>query len=439
MAIPGDVQAALDRLVQYNSNPVSNANPYGLANYGNIVNFPLALSDVETVAGWFGETGGLPGPKGDPGDDGSNGREIQLQKSATHLQWRYVGDAAWSNIVALADITGPKGDTGDKGDKGDKGDSFTVDAVGLLSGRAAYDGQAVGFSYLATDNSLIYFRAAGGGWTAGVPFGKGDKGDTGAPGTTDYLALTNLPTLGTAAAKNTGTGAGQVPLLDAGGKLDTSVLPALAINDIFVVNNQTAMLALTAQRGDVAVRSDVNKTFILSADTPATLSAWVELPVPANAVLSVAGLTGAITASALKAALALVAADVGITIATASELRTGTAGKYLDAAVIYSANAPVALVDGATITPDFAAGRNFTVTLGGNRALANPSNQVAGQSGVIIIKQDGTGNRTLSWGSAFKFAGGAPTLSTAANSVDSVAYYVEAAGTIRCTFQKGYA
>ncbi|MBB4146017.1 hypothetical protein [Rhizobium rhizoryzae] len=106
MAIPGDVQAALDRLVQYNSNPVGDANPYGLANYGNVINFPLALTDIEAVAVWFGSTGGLPGP---------DGREIQLQKSATHLQWRYVGDAGWTDIVALADLTGPKGDDGEPG------------------------------------------------------------------------------------------------------------------------------------------------------------------------------------------------------------------------------------------------------------------------------------------------------------------------------------
>lgn len=87
---------------------------------------------------------------------------------------------------------------------------------------------------------------------------------------------------------------------------------------------------------------------------------------------------------------------------------------------------PVALTDGATITPDFSLGNNYSVTLGGNRTLANPTNLVAGQSGVIVITQDGTGSRTLAYGSYFKFpAGTAPTLTTAANSVDVLAYYVE--------------
>ena len=85
-----------------------------------------------------------------------------------------------------------------------------------------------------------------------------------------------------------------------------------------------------------------------------------------------------------------------------------------------------ALTDGATITPDFAAANNFSVTLGGNRTLANPTNLTAGQSGVIVITQDGTGSRTLAYGSYFKFAGGtAPTLTTTAAAIDVLAYYVE--------------
>jgi hypothetical protein len=85
-----------------------------------------------------------------------------------------------------------------------------------------------------------------------------------------------------------------------------------------------------------------------------------------------------------------------------------------------------ALTDAATITPDFSASNNFSVTLGGNRTLANPTNLVAGQSGVIVITQDGTGSRTLAYGSYFKFANGtAPSLTTTASAVDVLAYYVE--------------
>ena len=94
-----------------------------------------------------------------------------------------------------------------------------------------------------------------------------------------------------------------------------------------------------------------------------------------------------------------------------------------------------ALTDGATITPDFALANNYSVTLGGNRTLANPTNIVAGQSGVIAVSQDGTGSRTLAYGSYFKFAAGsAPTLTTTASAVDLIAYYVESATRIDCRF-----
>ena len=93
------------------------------------------------------------------------------------------------------------------------------------------------------------------------------------------------------------------------------------------------------------------------------------------------------------------------------------------------------LTDGATITPNFALNNSFTVTLGGARTLANPTNLVAGQSGVIIINQDGTGGRTLAYGNNYDFGGGtAPTLTTTANAQDMIAYFVVSTSRINCVF-----
>lgn len=93
-----------------------------------------------------------------------------------------------------------------------------------------------------------------------------------------------------------------------------------------------------------------------------------------------------------------------------------------------------ALTDGATITPDFADSNNFSVTLGGNRTLANPTNLVAGQSGCIWITQDGTGSRTLAYGSQWDFTGGtAPTLTTTAAAVDCLVYAVQSSTRITAT------
>ena len=97
------------------------------------------------------------------------------------------------------------------------------------------------------------------------------------------------------------------------------------------------------------------------------------------------------------------------------------------------------LTDGATITPDFADSNNFTVTLGGNRTLANPSNLTAGQSGSIFIVQDGTGSRTLAYGTQYDFIGGtAPTLTTTASAVDRIDYVVRTTGSIHCVFTANY-
>ncbi|MGM0973423.1 MAG: hypothetical protein ACQEW2_10775 [Bacillota bacterium] len=111
--------------------------------------------------------------------------------------------------------------------------------------------------------------------------------------------------------------------LDASGKIPTDQLPALAITDTFVVATQTAMLALSAEVGDVAVRSDLSKSFILKATPASTLANWQELLTPANAVTSVAGKTGAVTLSAGDVGLGNVTNESKATMFTSPSL-TGT-------------------------------------------------------------------------------------------------------------------
>jgi len=92
------------------------------------------------------------------------------------------------------------------------------------------------------------------------------------------------------------------------------------------------------------------------------------------------------------------------------------------------------LTDGATITIDMATACHHSVTLGGNRTFAAPSNQAVGQSGSIFITQDGTGSRTASFNSSFKFtAGVAPTLSTAAGAIDRIDYIIKSNNVIHCS------
>lgn len=117
------------------------------------------------------------------------------------------------------------------------------------------------------------------------------------------ITLSKISDAGSAASKNTGTSPGEVPVLDVNGKIDTSILPAIAISDTFVVNSQSAMLALIAEVGDVCVRTDLNKSFILKNSPSSELANWQELLTPADAVSSVNGKTGAVT---------LTASDVGL-------------------------------------------------------------------------------------------------------------------------------
>ena len=123
--------------------------------------------------------------------------------------------------------------------------------------------------------------------------------------------------------------------------------------------------------------------------------------------------------------------------ASASDYRVGTATKGIDVATAWSAAGLVTLADAATISVDMSTFINATVTLAGNRTLASPTNEKAGQSGVIFIVQDATGSRTLAYGSEWKFAGGtAPVLSTAANAVDALYYTVRASGFVAANLVK---
>lgn len=86
--------------------------------------------------------------------------------------------------------------------------------------------------------------------------------------------------------------------LDGTGKVPSSQLPALALTDIYVAANETEQLALDAQEGDVCVRSDLNKSYVHNGGSAGTMADWQELLTPTDAVLSVAGKTGAVTLEA---------------------------------------------------------------------------------------------------------------------------------------------
>lgn len=127
-----------------------------------------------------------------------------------------------------------------------------------------------------------------------------------------------------------------------------------------------------------------------------------------------------------------------IPLASTAEVRIGlNTTSALGVKNTIDAQALFALSDSTTIEANLALGYNFSVTLGGNRTLNNPTNAIPGKSGIIIVKQDATGSRTLSFAANWVFQRGVPTMSTAANEVDIIAYFVESASLIRCTFIGG--
>lgn len=117
--------------------------------------------------------------------------------------------------------------------------------------------------------------------------------------------------------------------LDAGGKVPSSQLPAIAITETYVVSSESAMLALTAQKGDVAVRTDLNKSFILAGTDPTVLGDWQELLTPTDAVISVNGQTGSVSLDS-------------------DDIAEGSTNKYFSASAAKSACVADSITDGVT-------------------------------------------------------------------------------------------
>ena len=130
-------------------------------------------------------------------------------------------------------------------------------------------------------------------------------------------------------------------------------------------------------------------------------------------------------------------ATVNLTLDTSGGLNIATSGV---SAKLYvngnSASNVYALTDASSISVDMSQGNNFSVTLGGNRTMSNPTNMTVGQSGVFYISQDATGSRTLAWSSYYKFpnGGGAPILTATASAVDAFFYTVRSSTSITINY-----
>lgn len=185
--------------------------------------------------------------------------------------------------------------------------------------------------------------------------------------------------------------------------ISSSTTPDQLINALYIASS-SATTSASAAAGSAT-----------SASTSATNAS--------NSATAAAGSASSASTSATNAAAAVTAA-IGVTV-QAYDINTAKTNQ-VQSFTKAQRGSVVAITYASTMTPDFATSNNFSIAMTGNATLANPTNLVAGQSGVITISQDATGSRTLAYGSYFKFASGAaPTLSTSANAVDDFAYYVE--------------
>ena len=85
----------------------------------------------------------------------------------------------------------------------------------------------------------------------------------------------------------------------------------------------------------------------------------------------------------------------------------------------------------ANTTLDLSTGNNFSLTLTDSIVLSNPTGVTTGQSGIILISQDGSGNRTCGFGSHWDFPSSTPpTLSTGADALDCITYFIRSSTSI---------
>ncbi|MGY0497040.1 phage upper tail fiber protein [Nocardia sp. FBN12] len=111
--------------------------------------------------------------------------------------------------------------------------------------------------------------------------------------------------------------------VDGSGKLPAAIIPAVALAEFLgAVGSQSAMLALTGQRGDWCTRTDTGTDWQVIAEPSTALANWRERTYPASPVSTVNGRTGAVTTAAVDITDSTTIGRSVLTAASASAARS---------------------------------------------------------------------------------------------------------------------
>ena len=247
------------------------------------------------------------------------------------------------------------------------------------------------------------------------------------PSTADIAAVSALTSVNKAAITsiNTSVVANTAAITSINSNI-TAVSAALAAS---IGNSNTNITANTAAITSINAVVTVNIDAITSINSKITaVSAALATSIANHLPLAGGTLTGGVSGTDL-----VLSGGLGLGTVTAF---LGKKARMIGGAAIADI---VTLTDGANISVDLNSGQNFTLTLAGNRTLDNPTNCVAGQVGSVFIVQDGTGSRTLAYGSSWDFPGGtAPVLTTDAAGVDRLDYIVQTSTDVQAVLTKAY-
>jgi hypothetical protein len=210
--------------------------------------------------------------------------------------------------------------------------------------------------------------------------------------------------------------------------LDSSKLDATTASSTYQTQaGMSSYLTTSSASSTYAPLASPTFTGTVTIPAGAAISGYLPSATAASTYQTQAGMSSYLTTSAAGSTYAPLASPTftgTVTIPAGASISGYAALASAQSFTAAQRGSITALTSAATITPNFSAANNYSLSLATNTTLANPSNLTAGQSGTIVITNGGA--YTMAFGSYWKFPGGtAPSLT--ASATDVLAYYVESA------------